>query len=151
MHVLERLACSGEQHPGAAIVDHCAQFGGRRVRIDRHCYISGAQNCEICHDELDAVRPTDRDSMARYQSVRCQSGSDRVDTSLELSPCHGAACRPWLNQPDVPRLRLRLTSHKISKVGVDGARVYRLEGCLEVVHPAESGTRDGRLDIMVMR
>ena len=74
--------------------------------------------------------------MPRDQSVRRQSGSDRVDSSLELSPGHGAAYRPWLNQPDIPRLRVCLTGHKISKVGVDGAYVDRLDRYVEVVHPA---------------
>jgi hypothetical protein len=88
--------------------------------------------------------------MPCYQAVRRQAGRDRVDSSLELGPCHGAAYRPWLNQPDVPRLHLFLTSHKISKVGVDGARVERLDRCVEVVHPAESGMRNGGPDTMVM-
>ena len=151
MHVLERLTCSGEQLPGAAIVDQRPQLGGCRLRIDRHCHISGAQSSEIGHNEFDAVGPTDRDSMPRDQSMCRQSGSDRVDSCLELGPGHGAAYRPWLNQPDVARVRLCLAGHKISKVAVGGAYVDRLDRCVEVVHPAESGTRNGTPDTMVMR
>ena len=135
MHVLERLACSGEQRPGT-IVDHRAQLGGCRLRIDRHCYISGAQNSEIGHDEFDAVGSTDRDSMPRYQSVRRQSGSDRVDSSSSSAQVMVRRTGLGLNQPEIPRLRLCLTGHKISKVGVDGARVDRLDRGVEVVHPA---------------
>jgi hypothetical protein len=83
--------------------------------------------------------------------VRRQSGSDRVDSFLQRSPGHGATYRSWLNQCDIRRLRRCLTGHKISKVGADGTCVDRLEGCVEVVHPAESGTRNGGPDTMVMR
>jgi hypothetical protein len=82
--------------------------------------------------------------------VRRQSGSDCIDSSLELSPGHGAAYQPGLNQPDDLRLRLCLTGHKISKIGVDRARIDRLDRCVEVVHPPESGTRNGGPDTMVM-
>jgi hypothetical protein len=54
-----------------------------------------------------------------------------------------------LNQPDVARLRLCLPGHKISKV-VGGAYVDRLDCYVEVVHPAESGTRNDTPDTMVM-
>ena len=151
MDALEGLGHSGEQHSGAAVVDHRARLCGCRLRIDRHGDVSGAQSSEIGHDEFDAVGSTDRDSMPRYQSVRRQSGSDCIDSSIELSPGHGAAYRPWLNKRHGLGLRLCLTGDKISKVGVDGTRVNRLDRCVEVVHPPESGTRNCRPDIMVMR
>lgn len=88
--------------------------------------------------------------MPRYQSMRPHTRSDRIDLSVELSPGHGAAYRPWLNQRHALRLRLSLVRNKISKVGLDGPSVDQPDLRVQVVHPPESGTRNRGLDIMVM-
>ena len=150
MNAFDGLRLSSKQHPSAAVVDHCLQFGGGGLRIDRHGDMAGTQSSEIGHDELDAVGSTDRDAMPGYQPVRRHTGSDRIDLSVELSPGRGATYRPWLHKCHALGLCLGLTSNKISKVGVDGPSVDQPDLGVQVVHPPESGTRNRGRDIMVM-
>ena len=150
MNPLDGLRLGGEQYPGTTVVDHCVQFGGGGLRIDRDGDVAGAEGGEIGHDELDAVRSTDRDSMPRYQSVRCHTGCDRIDLSVEFSPGHGAAYQSWLNKRHAIGLRPSLAGNKISKVGVDRVSIDQPDLRVQVVHPPESGTRNSGLDIMVM-
>ena len=88
--------------------------------------------------------------MPREQSVRGQSGSDRVHSAIQLGPSHGATYRPWVNQCHGLWPGLRLPSHKIGEVDLQPSGVDGFDRPVLVVHPAESGTNVAQPDIMVM-